>query len=169
MTLLGVSFGTCRRHCRDILMGRRAHTTETSWWRTTETLLSVPFEICLRRLEDVLMGRCCYVLLRRSHNVPIRCREDVPLRRLGDVPPRHHWVFRLRRTCNVVGTYRQTSLPCCYDVLLLGGSRQYFGSTANLEKNQISTISACVSSKGALILYRADDLSMFFLYSTNGV
>ena len=142
MTLLGVSFGTYRRCCRDILMGRRA--------RTTETLLSVRFEICLRRLGDVLMGRCCYVLLRRCHNVPIRCHEDVLLRRLGDVPPRRHWVFRLGRTCNVVETYRQTSLPCCYDVLLLGGSKQYFGSTANLEKNRISAISACISFEGCL-------------------
>ena len=56
------------------------------------------------------MGRRCYVLLRRRHDVPIRRRGDVPLRRLGDVPPRRRWVFHLRRTYDVAGTYRQTSL-----------------------------------------------------------
>ena len=42
------------------------------------------------------MGRRCYVLLRRHHDVPIRCRGDVPLRRC--------WMFHLRRTCDVAGT-----------------------------------------------------------------
>ena len=51
------------------------------------------------------MGRRCYVLLRRRHNVPIRCCRGVPLRRQGhvpmrrrpgDVPPRRRWVFHLR-------------------------------------------------------------------------
>ena len=56
------------------------------------------------------MGRRCYVLLRRHHDVPIKCRGDVPLRRLGDVPPKRRWVFHLRRTYDVVGTYRETSL-----------------------------------------------------------
>ena len=67
------------------------------------------------------MGRHCYVLLRRCHNVPIGCRGDVPLRRLGDLPPRRRWVFHLRRTCDVAGTYRETPLRRRYDVLLLGG------------------------------------------------
>ena len=67
------------------------------------------------------MGRHCYVLLRRCHNVPIGCLGDVPLRRLGDLPPRRRWVFHLRRTCDVAGTYRETSLRRRYDVLLLGG------------------------------------------------
>ena len=69
------------------------------------------------------MGHHCYVLLRRRHDVPIGCREDVPLRRLGDVPPRRRWVFHLRRTCDVAGTYRETSLGRCYDVLLPGWYR----------------------------------------------
>ena len=67
------------------------------------------------------MGRRCYVLLRRRHDVPIRCRGDVPLRRLGDVPPRRRWVFHLRRTCDVAGTSKETSLRRRYDVLLPGG------------------------------------------------
>ena len=54
------------------------------------------------------MGRRCYVLLRHRHEVPIRRRGDVPLRRLGDLPPRRRWVFHLRRTCHVAGTYRET-------------------------------------------------------------
>ena len=67
------------------------------------------------------MGRRHYVPLRRRHDIPIRRREDVPLRRLGDVPLRRCWVFHLRRTCDVAGTYRETSLRRCYDVLLPGG------------------------------------------------
>ena len=54
------------------------------------------------------MRRRWYVLLRRCHDVPIRCRGDVALRRLGDVPPRRCWVFHLRRTCDVAGTYSCT-------------------------------------------------------------
>ena len=67
------------------------------------------------------MGRRCYVLLRRRHSVPIRCRADVPLRCLGEVPPRRRWVFHLRRTCDVAGTYRETLLRRRYEVLLPGG------------------------------------------------
>ena len=59
--------------------------------------MGVSFETCL--------GRC----------------EDVPLRRLSDVPLRRRWVFHLRRTCDVTGTYRETSLRRHYDVLLPGG------------------------------------------------
>ena len=72
--------------------------------------MGVLFETCLRRRGDVLMGRRCYVLLRRRHDVPIRRRGDVPLRHLDDVPMRRRWVFHLRRTYDVAGTYRQTSL-----------------------------------------------------------
>ena len=60
--------------------------------------------------------------MRYHHDIPIRRREDVPLRRLGDVPLRRHWVFYSRRTCNVTGTYRETSLQRCHDVLLQGGT-----------------------------------------------
>ena len=75
----------------------------------------------MRGRGDVLIGRRCYVLLRRRHDVPIRCRGDVPLRRLSDVPPRRRRVFHLRRTCDVVGTYREASLRRRRDVLLPGG------------------------------------------------
>ena len=75
----------------------------------------------MRRRGDVLIGRRCYVLLRRRHDVPTRCRGDVLLRCLGDVPPRRRRVFHLRRTCDVVGTYRETSLRLRRDVLLPGG------------------------------------------------
>ena len=51
----------------------------------------------------------------------MRRREEVPLRRLGEVPLRRRWVFHLRRTCDVIGTYRETSLQRHYDVLLPGG------------------------------------------------
>ena len=72
-------------------------TTETSWRRSTETSLGVSFETCFRR------------------------RENVPLSRLGDVPLRRHWMFHLRPTCDVTGTYREISLRRRYDVLLPGG------------------------------------------------
>ena len=75
----------------------------------------------MRRRGDVLMGRRHYVPLRRRHNIPIRRREDVPLRRLGDIPLRCRWVFHLRRTCNVAGTYKETSLRRRHDVSLPGG------------------------------------------------
>ena len=67
------------------------------------------------------MGRRCYVLLRYRYDVPIRRRGDVPLRRLGDVPPRRRWVFHLRRTYDIAGTYRGTLLQRRHDVLLPGG------------------------------------------------
>ena len=101
-------------------------TTKTSWWRTTETSLGISFETCLRRRGDVLREHRFYVLLRRRHDVPIRRREDVPLRRLGEVPLRRHWVFHFRRTCDVAGTYRETSLQCRHDVLLPGGNKALF-------------------------------------------
>ena len=80
--------------------------------------MGVSFETCLRRRGDVLIGRRCYFLLRRYHDVPIRCRGDVPLRRFGDVPPRRRWVFYLKRTSDVAGACRETSLRCHYNVLL---------------------------------------------------
>ena len=84
-------------------------TTETSWWDITEMSLDVSFETCLRGRGDVLMGRRCFVFLRCFHDVPIKRSGDVSLRRLGDVPPRRRWVFHLRCTCDVTGTYRETS------------------------------------------------------------
>ena len=81
VTLLDVSFGSYRRRRRDVLMGRRGyvplkrlgtyhsdavgcfiwdlfealwrHTTETSWWRSTEMSLGVSFEMYLPRRWDV--------------------------------------------------------------------------------------------------------------------
>ena len=84
-------------------------TIGTSWWRTTETSLGVSFETCLRRRRDVLMGRRHYVSVRRHRDIPIWRREVVPLRR--------RWVFHLRCTCDVTGTYREKSLRRCHDVL----------------------------------------------------
>ena len=69
------------------------------------------------------MGRRHYVPLRRRHDIPIRRLEDIPQRRLGDVPLRRRWVFHLRRTCDVAGTYRGTPLRRHHNVLLPGGFR----------------------------------------------
>ena len=82
----------------------------------------------------------CYVLLRRLYDVPMRRRGDAPLRRLSEVPLRRCWVFHLRRTCDVAGTYRETSLRRCHNVLMSSGfnsarkrlSHRYF--SVNLEK-----------------------------------
>ena len=83
--------------------------------------MGVSFETCLRRRGDVLMRRRHSVPLRRRHDILIRRREDVPLRRPGDVLLRRRWVFHLRRNYDVAGTYRETSLQHCHDVLLPGG------------------------------------------------
>ena len=94
--------------------------------------------VTLRRGGDVLMGRCCYVLLRSRHDVPIRhhwvfiSRWDIPLRHLGDVPTRRHWVFHLGRTCDVAGTYKETLLRRCHDVLLPSGQFICCKSCSNL-------------------------------------
>ena len=128
-TLLGVSFGSYRRRTNGASWIRA---TEMSWWRTTETLLGVSFETYLRRLGDVLIGLRHYVPLRCLHDILIRSRKDVPLRRRGNVPLRSRWVLHLRRTCDVAGTYKETSLRRRHDVLLLGG---YFHSIFISQKN----------------------------------
>ena len=83
--------------------------------------MGVSFKTCFRGGGDVMMGRRCYVLLRRRYDVPIRPRGDAPPKRLGDVPSRRRWVFHLRRTCDVAGTYRESSLRRRQDVLMPGG------------------------------------------------
>ena len=82
--------------------------------------MGVSFDTYLRRRGDVPTGRHYYASLRRRYDIPIRRREDIPLGRLGDVPLRR--VFHLQRTCNVAGTYRETSLRRRHDVLLPGGT-----------------------------------------------
>ena len=83
--------------------------------------MGVSFETCLTRRGDVMVGRRCHVLLRHRYDVPIRRRRDARLRRLGNVPSRRRWVFHLRHTCDVAGTYRETSLQRLHDVFMPGG------------------------------------------------
>ena len=85
--------------CREYVPPRRLDDVPT------ETLLGVSFQTCLKRRRDMLMGR----------------HGDVSLRHLGDVSPRLRWLFRLRRTFDVNGTYRET-LWRFYRVLLLDES-----------------------------------------------
>ena len=66
------------------------------------------------------MGRCCYVFLRGCHDVSIRRRGDVPLRRLGDVPSRRRWVFHLKHTSDVAGSYRELSLRRRHNIFIAG-------------------------------------------------
>ena len=65
------------------------------------------------------MERRHYVPLRYRHDIPTRRREDVPLRRLGYIPLQRRWVFHLRRSCDVTGTYREMSSRRRHDALLL--------------------------------------------------
>ena len=118
-TLLGVSFGSYRRRRSDVLMGRRGYVPLR---RFGDVPLRRRWVFHLRRRGDVLMRRRHYVPLRRGHDIPIRCREDVPLRRLDGVPLRCRWVFHLRHTCDIAGTYKETSLRRRHDVFLPGGS-----------------------------------------------
>ena len=95
-----------------------------SWRGSTETSLGVSFGTCLR------------------------CLEDVPLRRFGDVPLKLLWVFHLRSTYDVAGTYRETSLQRYHDVLLSG---RVINIDENLNwKQQISDI--------AIKFYRANGI-----------
>ena len=70
-----------------------------------------------------MVGRRCYVHLSRRYDVPIRRRRDAPLRRLGGVLSRRRWVFHLRRTCDVTGMYRETSLRRRHNVLMSAGHK----------------------------------------------
>ena len=106
--------------------------------------MGVSFETCFRRHGDVLMGPHCYVLLRHRHKVPIRCCGEIPLRRLGDVVPGRCWVFHLRHTCNVTGTYRETSLQRCYDVLLPGGTCYFHLLTPFIHLYKLIFLTFCV-------------------------
>ena len=110
----------------ETVVERRQQRNSEAWWRhTTTTLLGVSFDTYLRSRGDVLMERCHYVPLRRRHGIPIRRREDVPLRCLDDVPVRCRWVFHLRGTGDIAGTYGETSLRCRRDVLLPSGFSVY--------------------------------------------
>ena len=106
VTLLGVSFGSYRRRCRDVLMGRRGYIPLR---RLGDIPLIRGWVFHLRLIWDVVETYWWDVPLRRGHDVPIRGRENVPLRCLDNVPLRRHWVFHLRHTCDVAGTYRETS------------------------------------------------------------
>ena len=67
-----------------------------------------------------MMGRRNYVNFRHHHGIATRRSKDVPLRCLGNVPLRRCWVFHLRRTYEVAGTYREKSLQRRHNVLLPG-------------------------------------------------
>ena len=66
------------------------------------------------------MGRRHNVFLRRHHDILIRRHGDEALRSFGNVPLRLWWLLHLRRTCDVAGMYRETSLQRRHDILLLG-------------------------------------------------
>ena len=123
-TLLGVSFESYGRHRRDVLMGRRGYVPLR---RLGDMPLKNHWVFHLRLAWNVVEIYWSDVVvtsstsLRRRHDVPIKPYGNVLLRRLGDVLPRRHWVFHLRRTCDVAGTYRETLLQPLHGVLVLGG------------------------------------------------
>ena len=47
--------------------------------------------------------------MRRRHYVPMKRHHDIPIKRRKDVPLRRRWVFHLRRTCDVIGTFVMTA------------------------------------------------------------
>ena len=78
---------------------------ETSWKRTDGTSLLRPLGTWSQRSNETSWRHTTETSL----YFPLRCR----------------WVFCLRRTCDVVGTYRETSLRRCHGVLLPDGNWIY--------------------------------------------
>ena len=98
---------------------------ETSWISNTSMALDISFETCLRHRGDVLMGCRYYFALRRRENISIWHCRDVPLTHLGGVPTRRRWLFHLRHTCSVAGTYRETLLWCRHNVFCWVGTNSF--------------------------------------------
>ena len=123
-TLLGVSFGSYRRRRRDVPQERRGY-------------------VLLRRLGDVPLRCRCMFHLRLIWDVVKTYWWDVVItspwgvvttyqwrhtswRRFSEtswrLPLRRRWVFQLRGTCDVAGTYRKTSpgrLAAGWDISVL--------------------------------------------------
>ena len=118
-----------------------------SWICTTETLLGFHLRPVLRRRGDILMGLQLNVNLRSRRDILTRRHRDVPLRRLGDVPLRRRWVFHLRHTCGISGTYRETLFRCRHDFLFLGGE-----VTLNLSSNLIGNSNDEINFRHKLLL-----------------
>ena len=65
------------------------------------------------------------------------------MRRPSDVPLRRRWVFHLRRPCDVIGTYRETSLRRPHEVSLPGGTDNIYSNVItpnNISGNVTATI-----------------------------
>ena len=103
---------TCQR---DVVVCFIWNLLETSWRRTDETLL-------LRLLETSS---------RRSNKMSWRRTT----RRFNDVPSRRLWVFHLRGTGDVAGTYREMSLRRRHNGLLPGGKMLHFLKNTLFELN----------------------------------
>ena len=116
---LSVSFGTYRRRHRHVLMGRQRYVPLK---RLGDIPLRRHWMFHLRLIWDVRETPWWDVVVTPSWDISWRSNKmpwEVPLRRLCDAPPRRRWVLHLRRTFDVAGTYRETSLRLHYDVLLL--------------------------------------------------
>ena len=100
-------------------------TTETTWWRTTETLLGAWFETCLTRHGDVLMGLCCYFLLRSHHDVECFI-QDVPATSLGHTEGHSYDVAMT--SCGRVDLHIKC-LFICFDIYLSHYSLKFFQSS----------------------------------------
>ena len=136
-TLLEVSFGSYRRCCRDVLMGRRGYVplrhlwvfhlrliwdvVETYWW---DVVITSPWDV-----------------VTTSNKMSWRHTSET----FGDVSLRRRWVFCLRRTCDVAGTYREMSLRRRHGVLLPGGYK------SRGQKSELENIALLYESREAVI------------------
>ena len=117
-TLLGVSFGSYRRCCRDVLKG-------CSGYLPLRHLGDVPLRfrwVLHLKLVWYVVETNWWEVVITSHETSSRHTNKslwrLPLWRIGDDPLRRCWVFHLGHTCNVAGTYRETLLRLRHNVLL---------------------------------------------------
>ena len=117
-TLLDASFGSYRRHRRDLLMGRCGYDVLVTYhWDVAGCFIWDLFETLWRRTDGTSSLRPL-----ETFNMSARRCEDVPLRCFGNVQLRRFSVFHLRRTCGVAGTSRKTLLRRLHDVFLPVGT-----------------------------------------------
>ena len=135
-TILGVSFGTYRRRGTDVLMGRRENVPLRRLgdvplsWDIVECFIWALFERSRRRTDKTLLLGPLETSSRRSNKTSWRRTTETSW--LGDVPSRHRWVFHLRLTCDIAGTYRWTWLRRRHDTLLSGGLVMFMYSTISM-------------------------------------
>ena len=144
------NLNTLKTYCRPTNEVSGQRNWKTLCRRTTGISLPVLFRTNRRRRRDILMEYRGYVPLRYLGVVPLRHRRvfhfrlvwdlfetyvflrrcydfqiwfcgDELMRRLSNIFPKSCGMFHLRRTCDVAGTYRETSLRRLHNLLLPDG------------------------------------------------